>query len=58
MIEILHRARKYKKSNVQSEIEKQCANDNIEKFGPADDFKASQQTDAKVEEYVTCIEKI
>ena len=39
MIEILHRARKYKKSNVQSEIEKRCANDNLEKFGPAGDFK-------------------
>ena len=47
MIEILHRARKYKEWP---------ANDNLEEFCPADYFKASQQTDAEVEEYVTCID--
>ena len=37
-------------------MEVRCANDNLEEFGPADDSKASQQTDAEVEEYVTCID--
>ena len=39
MIEILHRTRKYKKPKVQSEMEEQCANDNLEEFAPTDDFK-------------------
>ena len=39
MFEILHRARKYKKPKVQSEMEERCADDNLKEFGPADDFK-------------------
>ena len=46
-----------RKLKVQSEMEERCANDSLEEFGPADDFKASQQTDAEVDvwEYVTCM---
>ena len=53
MIEILHRDRKKIESSM---IKVQPANDNLEEFCPADYFKASQQTDAEVEEYVTCID--
>ena len=45
-----------KKSKVQIEMEERPANDNLEEFCPADYSKASQQTDAEVEEYVTCID--
>ena len=48
--------RQKKKSKVQSKMEEPPANDNLEEFCPADYFKASQQTDAEVEEYVTCID--
>ena len=49
------------KSKVQSDMEERCgrcANDNLEKFGLADDVKASQQTDALVDvlEDVICID--
>ena len=29
-------------------MEERCANDSLEEFAPADDFKASQQTDTEV----------
>ena len=45
-----------KKSKVQSKMEERPANDNLEELCPTDYFKASQQTDAEVEEYVTCID--
>ena len=48
--------RQKKKSKVQSKMEERPAKDNLEEFCPADYFKASQQTDAEVEEYVTCID--
>ena len=57
-IGILHRARKYKKSKVQSDMDEWCANDDLEESDPANDVKASQQTDAKVHdlEDVICID--
>ena len=36
-------------------MEERPANDNLEESYPTDYFKASQQTDAEVEEYVTSI---
>ena len=48
--------RQKKKSKVQSKMEERPANDNLEEFCAVDCFKASQQTDAEVEEYVTCID--
>ena len=30
-------------------MDERCTNDDVEEFGPADDFEASQQTDAEVE---------
>ena len=45
----LHGARKYKKSEVQNEMEEQYASDTLEEFGLADGVKASQQTDVEVE---------
>ena len=58
MIEILHRARKYKKPKVQSQMEERCANDNLEEFVRLTILRLSQQTDAEVDvlEYVTCID--
>ena len=38
-----------KKSKVQSEMEEQYANGDLEEFGPADDVKGSQQTGAEVD---------
>ena len=37
-----------KKSKVQSEMEKRCANGDLEEFDPAGDVEASQQTNAEV----------
>ena len=45
-----------KRSKVQSEIEKRCADDDLEEFGPAYDVEASQQTDTEVLEDVICID--
>ena len=44
-----------KKSNVQSEMEERCANDDLEEFSSADDVEASQQIDTEVLEGVICI---
>ena len=38
-----------KKSKVQSEMEEQYANDDLEEFGPADNVEGSQQTGAGVD---------
>ena len=47
-----------KKSKVQSDMDEWCANDDLEESDPANDVKASQQTDAKVHdlEDVICID--
>ena len=56
MLEYYTEPANIKKSKVQSEMEERCATDDLDEFGPADDVEASQQTDAEVEEYVTCID--
>ena len=38
-----------KKSKVQSEMEEQYANDDLEEFGPADNVEGSQKTGTKVD---------